>query len=77
MKELVLQFKSEGHQAQDSKDESMSQFKSEGCLLAEFPLAQERSVFVLFKLSTNWTKPTTLWRAICFTTSPQIYFLSF
>lgn len=34
----------------------------------EFSLIQERiSLFVLFKASTDWMRPTTLGRAICFT----------
>lgn len=34
------------------------QFESNGHLLEEFPLSWGRSVFVLFRPSTDWARPT-------------------
>ena len=34
----------------------MLQVKSEGCLLGEFPLAQGKSILVIFKPSIVWTR---------------------
>ena len=35
-------------------------------------LLKARSVFVLVRPSTDWMRPTTLWRVICFNQSPPI-----
>lgn len=40
------------------RQEPMLQFKSEPSLLTEFPLAQGRPLFVLFRPSTDWMRPT-------------------
>lgn len=44
----------------------MLQFKFKSSLLAEFLLTQETSFFFLSKPSTDWMRPTTLWRAMGF-----------
>jgi hypothetical protein len=40
------------------REELMLQLEFEDCLLEEFPLPPERSVFSLLRPSTDWMKPT-------------------
>lgn len=54
----------------------MVQMKSKGSLLENSLLLGEVSLFVRVKPSTDWVRPITFWRAICFTQSLQISMLN-
>ena len=58
-KEAMLLFNSE------SKKKPTSQFKSDQAT-GILPYPVEGQPFFLVRPSTDWTRPTTLWRAICF-----------
>lgn len=53
----MLRFNSKGCQARDEGAASVS-VHARGCLLAEFLLAKGRPVFVPFRPSTVWMRPT-------------------
>lgn len=52
--------------------EQMLKFKSKDHLLQSFLLFERGQSLVPFRPSPDWMRPTMLWRAICFTLSPQI-----